>query len=195
MDFLVRVLLATRTYQLSSAGDKSTANPTLFARMPLRGLTAEQLFDSLATATGYRDSGGGDDLISGILGGPRSARSEFLTKFARPDRPVEAQTSILQALTLMNGKLVASATSLEKSETLAAVVDAPFASTAERVESLYLASLSRKPTTKEIDRAVRFIEAAESRATSKTGRATAFRNAVADLFWVLLNSPEFALNH
>ena len=57
--------------------------------MPLRGLTAEQLFDSVAMATGYRDSGGGDDLLSGLLGGNRSARSEFLTRFAPSDRPTD----------------------------------------------------------------------------------------------------------
>ena len=73
--------------------------------MPLRGLTGEQLFDSLAMATGYRDSGSSDDLISGLLGGNRSARSDFLTKFALSERPTEAQTSILHALTLMNGKV------------------------------------------------------------------------------------------
>ena len=60
--------------------------------MPLRGLTAEQLFDSLATATGYRDSGVGNDLFAAIQGGARSGRSEFVTKFTNlTERPVEAQ--------------------------------------------------------------------------------------------------------
>jgi hypothetical protein len=185
LKFLLRALTATRAYQLSSAGtDKGQDDPRLFARMPLRGLTGEQLFDSVALATGYRDSGGGDDLLTGILGGNRSARSEFLTRFAPSERPTEAQTSILQALTLMNGKLVADSTSLEKSETLAAIVDAPFATPAERVEALYLATLSRKPTTKELDRAVKFV---------KEGRDSG--EALADVFWALLNSPEFVLNH
>jgi hypothetical protein len=198
LKYLLRALTATGTYQRTSAATHpGQDDPTLFARMPLRGLTAEQLFDSVATATGYRDSGGGDDLISGILGGARSARSEFLTRFAPSERPVEAQTSILQALTLMNGKVTAAATSLEKSETLAAVVDAPFASTAERVEALYLASLSRKPQPKEIDRAERFIRTAVARAKDKDAKArgAAYRNALADVFWALLNSPEFVLNH
>src|SRR5262249_44712298 len=82
LKFLIRTITATRAYQLSSAAThKSQDDPTLFARMPLRGLTGEQLFDSVAMATGYRDSGGGDDLLTGVLGGNRSARSEFLTKF------------------------------------------------------------------------------------------------------------------
>jgi hypothetical protein len=198
LKFLIRSLLATRTYQLTSAiSHPSQEIPSMFARMPLRGLTGEQIFDSLAMATGYRDSGGGgDDLFSGLLGGNRSARSEFLTKFALSDRPTEAQTSILHALTLMNGKVMEAATSLEKSETLAAVLDAPV-STGERVEALYLAALARKPEPREIDRTVRFVENAVRRAKDKDSKnqQAAFRNALADVFWALLNSPEFVLNH
>src|SRR5204862_612172 len=125
--FLIRPATAPRADQLAGAprappsGDPrrndAQNEPAVFARMPLRGLTAEQLFDSLIMATGYRDSGGGDDLITGILGGNRSARSEFLTKFARSERAVDAQSSILQALSLMNGKVVADATSRAHSET------------------------------------------------------------------------------
>ena len=152
--FLIRAMTATRAYQLTSARThKSQDDPTLFARMSLRGLTAEQMFDSVAQTTGYRDTGGGDDLISGLLGGNRSARTEFLTKFAPTGRPVEMQTSILQALSLMNGKVTVAATTLERSETLAAVLDAPFLSTGERIETLYLAALTRKPEAKELARA------------------------------------------
>jgi hypothetical protein len=202
LKFLLRTLTATPAYQLTSAGERNKGegqdNPTLFARMPLRGLTPEQLFDSVAMATGYRSTGSaGNDLISGITGGNRSPRSEFLHKFAnQTERPVEAQTSILQALTLMNGTVVADATSLERSETLAAVADAPFVSAAERVSTLYLATLSRKPTAKELERAVKFVEDAvrEAKADEKARRA-ARAEALADVFWALLNSSEFILNH
>ena len=189
MKFLTRTITSTRAYQLTSAGkNHTTEERALFARMPLRGLTAEQLFDSLAMATGYRDSGGSDDLLTGITGGNRSARSEFLTKFGSSERPIDTQSSILQALSLMNGKVIAKATALEHSETLAAVADAPFLSTAERIETLYVATLARKPSSKELDRTVRFVQAAGQ------GKEAA-SNALADVFWALLNSPEFILNH
>lgn len=197
--FLIRAITSTRAYQLSSAAThKSQDDSTLLARMPLRGLTAEQLFDSVAMATGYRDSGGGDDLLSGILGGNRSARSEFLTKFAPSERATEAQTSILQALTFMNGKVIADATSLRRSETLAAVVDAPFPTTPERVEALYLATLSRTPNKNELDRAVRFVQDAvkdASAGSDANAQRAAYGNVLADVFWALLNSAEFRLNH
>lgn len=191
--FLIRVITATKAYQRSSASSgEGQSDPAMFARAQLRGLTPEQLFDSVATATGYRDSGGGNDLITGILGGAKSARSEFLTRFSSADRPNEAQRSILQALSLMNGRVTAAATSLENSETLAAVLDAPFASTESRIETLYLATLSRKPTETEMDRAATFVK-------KRVGKAKDSDNpqgdALADLFWVLLNSSEFVLNH
>jgi hypothetical protein len=191
--FLIRAITASRPYQLTSADNRLQPEAPareLFACMPLRGLTAEQIFDSLAMATGYRDSGGGDDLLSNIFGGQRSARSEFLTRFAnQPERPTEAQTSILQALSLMNGKVMAAATSLEISETLAAVAESPFVSTEERIETLYLATLSRKPEAKEIRRTVQFINDAGKR------RKGSDKEALADVFWALLNSPEFIVNH
>jgi hypothetical protein len=198
LKFLIRTITATRSYQLSSLRThKSQDDLTLFAVMPTRGLTGEQLFDSLAQATGYRDSGGGDDLLTGLVGGNRSARSEFLTRFALSERTTEAQTSILQALALMNGKLTAAATTLEKSETLAAVADAPFLTMPQRVETLYLAALARKPTGRESDRAVKFIQDAvrSAQTPDAAGRRAATSNALADLFWALLNSPDFVLNH
>jgi hypothetical protein len=202
--FLIRALTATDAYQRTSAGAvaadpkaEAAHDPALFARMPLRGLTAEQLFDSLFMATGFRDAGGnGDDLLSAIVGGNKSARAGFLTKFAnQTQRAKESQTSILQALSLMNGKVVADATSLEKSETLAAIADAPFLTMADRIDTLYLATLSRRPRAKESERATRFIQDSVRRADSLANRATAFNSALADVFWALLNSSEFTLNH
>jgi Protein of unknown function (DUF1553)/Protein of unknown function (DUF1549) len=196
--FLIRAITASRAYQLTSAAThQSQDDRTLFARMPLRGLTAEQVFDSVAMATGYRDTGSnGDDLLSGIVGGKRSARSEFLTRFAnQAERITESQTSILQALSLMNGKMIASATSLAQSETLAAVVDAPFVDTPVCIETLYLATLSRKPEAKELDRAVKFIKSAVHHAKGDSASQSASSDALADIFWALLNSPEFIVNH
>ena len=199
LHFLYRALTATRAYQLSSTRTHSSQeDPTLFARMPLRGLTAEQLFDSVAMATGFRDSGNDDNPLASLLGGNRSARAEFLVKFAnQTEKATESRTSILQALSLMNGRIMSDATSLTRSETLTAVVDAPFMTTAERIETLYLATLSRKPTARELNRTVKFVQEASRLAESKDAkeRQAASNNALADIFWALLNSPEFALNH
>jgi hypothetical protein len=184
---LIRAITASKPYQLSSAPHPgSKDDPHQFAHMAVRGLSAEQLFDSVAQATGYQEAAPANP--NAFPGTNNSPRAEFLAKFANQgDRPAEAQTSILQALALMNGKLLADATTLERSETLAAVADAPFLSTEERIETLFLATLSRKPKPKELSRLVRHVESG--------GVDDNPNQALADVFWVLLNSGEFMVNH
>jgi hypothetical protein len=193
--WLIRAITATKAYQLTSRkSHASQDDPRHFARMALRGLTPEQLFDSLATATGYADGGRQE-----IYFGGNSARGEFLNRFANDaDRPTEKQTSILQALTLMNGRVVTSATSLRSSETLSALADAPFLDKAEKIEALYLTALARKPTAKELSRMIAYLEkggAAEGKPKSTRERRDREAEALADVFWVLLNSAEFKFNH
>jgi hypothetical protein len=186
LKFIISAMTASKAYQLTSRqSHKSQAEPRLFARGSVRGLTGEQLYDSVATATGYRDP---NRQLSPFVIGGNSPRSEFLEKFkAGAENPSDRQTSIVQALTLMNGQLTGEATSLNRSETLAAVLDFPLFSTAERVEAIYLAALTRKPNTKELDRFVKYVESGGPRKNS--------RDALADVFWVLLNSSEFVVNH
>ncbi len=197
MKFLIRAITASRAYQLSSlATHESQDDPRQFARMPLRGLSAEQLFDSIAQATGYREANANNNNFFGNPG----VRGRFLTQFSNTsDRPTEVQTSILQALSLMNGQVTSSATDLERSETLAALLDAPFMDTAERIETLYLAALSRKPTPRELSRMTHYVESGGSvgdpSSATPADRQKQYNQALADVFWVLLNSGEFFLNH
>src|SRR5262249_53898350 len=129
-----------------------------------------------------------------------SPRNEFLTKFAnQSEKATEVQTSILQALALMNGKFIADATSLDKSELLAGVVDAPFMTTATRIETLYLATVSRKPKATELERLVKYVDeggaAGLADAKDKEERQKRYNRALTDVYWTLLNSGEFFLNH
>jgi hypothetical protein len=191
LKFLIRTFTASRPYQLTSAGKpRGEQDPHLFARMALRGMTPEQFFDSLVQATGFVEARRSNDPQS--LFNDQSPRTRYVEKFAnRNDKPTESQTSILQALALMNGKFIADATSVEHSDTLAAVLDAPWLNTAERVETLYLATLSRKPRPEELARVTRFIARSEARGEAKDRAAS----PLADVFWALLNSSEFILNH
>ena len=111
LKFLIRAITATRAYGLTSAvGRSEPAPPSLFAAMPVRRLSPGQLYESLAQATGFRDGlGQRHDVRRG-----ESSREQFLELFAnRDEKPTEGETSILQALALMNGPLMAGATSLE----------------------------------------------------------------------------------
>ncbi len=185
LKFVIRAITATKVYQLASAATHdSQEEPRQFARMAVKGLTAEQVLNSLIEATGYQETAA----LRVGRGAPGMARFELLASFARQTGGrSEFHTSIPQALALMNGKLVGDATSLERSATLAAVAGAPFLDTAGKVETLYLAALSRKPTAEESARLVKYVD--------QGGPSGDRDKALADVFWVLLNSAEFILNH
>jgi hypothetical protein len=189
MKFLIRAITASQTYQLGSAGGAASTDSRRFTRMSLKALTAEELFDSLAVATGFNENANapsrGPVVVFGGFGG---VRNDFLAKFANPgERRTEQQTSILQALALMNGKLTADATHLQRSMTLAAVLDSPFLDWRQRLDTLFLATLTRPMRTAEVDRFVPYV--------TSGGPSGDSRKALADVFWALLNSTEFYLNH
>jgi hypothetical protein len=182
LKFLIRAITASQAYQRTSAvSHASQKTPRLFERMPLRGLSPEQLFDSLAEATEYGDGGSANP--QGLFrGGPQSARNEFLARFAAQEHKTDYQTSILQALYLMNNEFIADRVRLESNRTLATLAEQR-TNTAVKLESLYLVALSRKPRPTESERLVKYVEKGDP------------KKALADVFWVLLNSPEFLLNH
>ncbi len=195
LKFLLETIVSTRAYQLTSGGGKSVTGE-LYSRHPVRGLTAEQLFDSVAIATGLgaTDSQGPINVFNNT-----SPRAEFVTKFGnQSERATDHETSILHALTLMNGKVIADATNPEKSQLLASVLDAPFFTTPTRIETFYLATLSRMPTPKELAHATDFLTAATvagGLTTSGVELEKRTHAALADILWSLLNSGEFLLNH
>src|SRR5262249_2074491 len=114
--------------------------------------------------------------------GVQGARNRFLAKFAAQDQKTDYETSILQALYLMNNDFIANRTSAQQNRTLATLAEQR-TSTARKVESLYLVVLSRKPRPEESERFVKYVEAGDAKRT------------LADVFWVLLNSPELMVNH
>ena len=115
-------------------------------------------------------------------------RSEFLELFQSDNgSAIERQTSILQALALMNGAFTANATSLENSVTLGAIVEFPLMTDHERIKTLYLATLTRLPRSEESDRLAKYVASGGPTKNSKA--------ALADVFWALLNSSEFLFNH
>ncbi len=188
LKYLIRAITLSKTYQLSGKQTHdSQKNLRLFAKAAVRGMTAEQLFDTLSLATGFQDGKNGQAVYDPIYFNNNSVRAKFIAEFASTDHPTETTTSILQALQLMNGKYMANATSVENSQTLAAVAEAPFFNTAEKIKALYLATLTRFPTETELNQFSNYVDSGGPRHDQKA--------ALGDVFWALLNSSEFRLNH
>ena len=181
---LLAGLTASRAYQLSSLheGDPPA---DLFARYPVKPLPAAVLYDSLERATGrftpFDPNGGGNPFV----GVPQDGRAEFLSAFRDDaESPADRRTSILQALSLMNGGLIADSVDLRRSRTFAAAASAPYLDADARLDALFLATLSRFPAPAEREDLNAYVHAAEDEAA-----------ALADVFWMLLNSSEFSTNH
>lgn len=182
LKYMTRALVLTRAYQLAAVvREGAPPDPRLFARMPVRGLTGEQLYDSLRTAAGLPperdDTGRGQGL---------DARKRFAAQF-HVERAVSAERSIVQTLTAMNGRFTADLTDPAKNQTLAGAADAPFLDTTGKVETLFLAVLGRKPTEKEAAPLVKHV--------ADGGTENDSRRALADVFWALVNTTEFNTNH
>jgi hypothetical protein len=159
----------------------------LFAQMPVKSLSAQQLFDALTMATQLR--------VDDALGGESDAASEsaaaarqaFLMQFGGSgEQATQYRGGIPQALSLMNGAFVQRAVQPGASGLLQAV-GAPWLSSGDRVEILFLATLSRMPTTAERQQFVAYVESGGA-----SGDRTA---ALGDVLWALINSAEFWLNH
>lgn len=185
LKFLIRTICASKAYQLSSAQAGPPAEPRLFSRMAVKGLTSEQLFESLCVATGHRDNVNLQQRLFSF--GNNSPRTQFADLFGEQDKKIEYHTSIPQALTMMNNKLVVDATHPDRGEVLGAVCSSGFMSTAGKIEALFLAALSRKPRPEEAARFLKYVE--------NGGVNDNPKKALADVFWALLNSTEFRFNH
>ncbi|AMV25715.1 hypothetical protein VT84_15060 [Gemmata sp. SH-PL17] len=184
LKYLTKALVLTKAYQLSSvapAGRSSSSDAKLFARMPVRGLTGEQLYDSLRVASGLPVERDDLDPLNALR-----ERKSFAAQF-HTERAATAQRSIIQSLALMNGSTTRALTDPTKTPALAATADAPFLDTRGKVEALFLAALGRKPTERELAGFVKHVESGGSHKNAS--------KALADVFWALLNSGEFNTNH
>ena len=188
---LLRTIMASRTYQLSSVPNATNLGDTRqFSRSYRRRLPAEVLVDAVSDVTGVPET------FSAVPPGGRAMQtwsykiaSHFLDAFGRPnsssDCPCErdAQLSVVQTLHLMNSKILQGKLSDPKGRVRQLANSDR--SQSDLVGELYLLLLNRLPAEPELQAALRAFSAPG--ATRNT--------AVEDVFWALLNSPEFVLNH
>jgi hypothetical protein len=184
---LITWIANSRPYQLTSVMTKGNEkDETLFSHMLVKPLTPEQLFDSLLTATAAHKAGGDADRDR--------RRGQWLDQFVFAfgnDEGEEGtfQGTIPQALMMMNGELMERATGGEPGSFLARLRNAAMNRRQGQPETymvnmIYLSALSRYPTNPELRRAQGFLASSPDTL-----------GVLSDLFWALLNSNEFILNH
>lgn len=218
---LIRWIAASEAYNLTSKfnDENSYDNPAagempVFSHMYLKQFRAEQLYDSLLIATAA-------DQANRTSNQAEAQRATWLRQFVQTfgtdenDESTSFNGTIPQALLLMNGQLMRNALGGGNGSFLRKVVlsatgrpdeDAESApktarqarlaatraarsrnkNTAAKIETLFLVALSRKPTPTELD--------AFNEVYSKGN----YRDPVVglqDVFWSLLNSNEFVINH
>ena len=177
---LFRAIAYSRTYQRSSlidATDHEMANHDirLFERMYVKTLSANQQFDSIARALLLNSAG------------DTTLRRVFISRMQTSTRDrTEYSAGLQQALNLMNGQQISQATSQSESGLLAAL-SAPFLDVEQRIESAFLASLTRMPTSQEQSVFTSHLATQDSDADRQ--------QALGDIVWALMNSAEFQLNH
>jgi len=180
---LCEVILSTRAYQLAAHGRERTKWDALpvFARARLRPLTPEQLWASLAQATGLHEwTGGGSEEEAERWRWNLERR--FFRTFAGEDGELSlAQNTIPQALSLINGPLTNRVLRVDHNPVLGDLLDR---SPAEQVNALFIRVLGRPAARSEL-RALRM------RGMSSTEQAQFLQ----DIYWALLNSSEFVYNH
>ena len=177
LKFLCRAIMQSRTYQQTSRpGKEPDREAELFARMSIKVLTAEQLYDSLEEVLG---SPAKSPSINTRLG----ARHEFCQFFAEggDPEPTRYERGIPHLLRLMNSPQFAG----RNVAALVSRVATPEHEAEEAVEELFLTILSRRPTAAERELAHDRLR------SSDASPQTVYR----ELAWALLMSSEFSLNH
>jgi hypothetical protein len=174
--WLIEGICLGKAYQRASTPGSAPGS----AQRPVRTLSPDQVFAALDQSLGLKKGRGLSPRYT-----PEGQNLRAQLESARGTTPTDFRGGIPQALLLMNGSFVSQATTLEDSMTLRAVVDAPFLRDTEKLDTLFLAAYSRLPRPDERERFLKVIRAKEDPAYQ--------RQAYANIFWALLNSPEFVL--
>ncbi|MFN3149389.1 DUF1549 domain-containing protein [Bremerella sp.] len=185
---LMRWITLSQPYGLSSRqidenlADNPDAGQQLFARYYSRQMEAEQLFHSLQMLA--KSSPEGQNAIIASVDDRHSWLGQVNQKMGDDE---DSETSsldggITQSLLMMNGGLMKQATDAQAA--VLKKVTASKMSSHDKVEHLFLAALSRRPSKQELSAISEILKTRNNEAA-----------ALQDIWWALLNSNEFILDH
>jgi len=187
---LMRCVCNSEAYQRTSRVTPGTSEQTvaaltaLFGRVPLRVMTADVLYDSLKLAYGdpkldLRGFDPKDGIDNGMSAPVADIYLEFLRRFGtNKEDATDFTHGIPQMLTMLNHpRLLAGSKALD-----AYLKTTPTPTPEQTVAWLYLATLSRRPTSEEQSEAQRYLKKAKNPARAQAG-----------VLWMLVNRSEYLL--
>ncbi len=195
---LIGRIAKSSAYQLSSQypGDWGLTMVPYYARKFARRMDAEEMHDAVVTATGIipayqmKDSlGANTKVINWAMQFPdtTSGGTDFINSFLRGDRDTIQRSpdgTLLQALNLMNNSFVMGRVHQGNAGSTVSKILANTTLTTEAIiNQLYLTTLSRKPTTDEVNILIPMF--------TSLGR----KEATESLQWTLLNKVDFIYNY
>jgi hypothetical protein len=176
--------LSSKCNKYNQGDDPQLGVPPQFSHYYLRQMRAEELYESLLVATKASQARGSYEQ-------QEQQKSMWLAQFSQAfgtDEGDEATTfngTIPQVLMMFNGDLIRVATGDTKGGLIDQLASDPKMNNKQMVDYLFLAGLGRKPNRDELSLAIDFFQA----------RQGDLREALRDIWWVVLNSNEFILNH
>ena len=188
LQYLMRTILNTKAYQRTSETNKSNQyDDFYYSHAYVKPLTAEQFFYSMLESTGFerlqkrRDRGQLENMKRRYL-----ERFLFLIDNGEMEEVEAFNGTVPQALMMINGSLVNDSGYHKTRGGLLHRILKTHRTKRARLDQIYLTTLSRYPRTSDRTYFDRYL------------RSSLYRNealAYEDLYWALLNSAEFALNH
>jgi hypothetical protein len=178
---LIRTILNSRTYQLSSAPNESNRNDAInYSHFRIRRLTAEALLDAMSEVTGVQEKFAGYPLGARATQVYAAGGGYMLSSFGRLSRDIicerDSQPDMAQTMHMISGSTI-------QNKVNKARIDLE-SSDEELIDRTFLSSLVRKPA------------APERTAILDRIRSGADRKSVyQDLLWAILNSKEFLYQH
>ncbi len=157
---LTRLITQTEAYQLSAvpaSGSNGKGEIALWSQFRMTPLGPEELVNALIAATGTQQAL--EKLTRADIDDVRVRLTQLFSFVFDVDEEMDTpryEGTLTQALVLLNGKLVAGGSSAAPLTAVNAIAQSK-ATDAQKVEAIYLRSLSRKPSADELKTALAYI--------------------------------------
>ena len=200
---LVRTIVQSRVYQLSSAPNELNVNDQQnFSKHYPKRMVAEVLLDSVDSVANSTTNFKGQANNTRAVALPDNSFNQgnfFLSVFGRPDSASACECertmepSLSQSLHLLNADEILN--KLSSNNGRASLFSKDTRSVEELIREMYLLAVCREPNTPELQHAKAYL--AEKTEGKNPGEelTKANRQAWEDLLWAMINTKEFLFNH